>query len=100
MNVQISPEPITSPDAQALITALNDALTGEYPPDNNFFELPAANVDGERGVFVMARIDGAAVGCGAVRVLDETSAEIKRMYVQPELRGRGIAGRVLRDLEE
>jgi putative acetyltransferase len=99
VNVEISPEPIMSPDAQALIAALNEELTGPYPPDNNFFELLPESVDGERGIFVIARVDNAAVGCGAVRLLDDAAAEIKRMYVPPEQRGRGVAGRLLEELE-
>jgi GNAT superfamily N-acetyltransferase len=51
------------------------------------------------GTFVIARAEGRAVGCGALRRLDETSAEVKRMYVEPELRGRGIAKLILDQLE-
>ena len=41
----------------------------------------------------------AAVGCGALRPYDPTSCEIKRMYVAPAYRRRGIAGQLLRELE-
>src|SRR5690242_7639038 len=43
--------------------------------------------------------DGRAVGCGALRRLTPTSAEIKRMYVDPASRGSGVATGVLRALE-
>jgi putative acetyltransferase len=42
---------------------------------------------------------GEAIGCGALRRLDHTSAEVKRMYVVPRLRGSGVATGVLRALE-
>lgn len=42
---------------------------------------------------------GVALGCGALRRLDETSAEIKRMYVVPHARGTGLATALLRALE-
>jgi GNAT superfamily N-acetyltransferase len=55
----------------------------------------AADVD----VFLVAVSDGTAVGCGALRRLDDSSAEIKRMYVTPPSRGTGVATAVLRALE-
>ena len=39
------------------------------------------------------------VACGALRVLDEESMEIKRMYTRPEYRGKGIAKKILSALE-
>ena len=40
------------------------------------------------------------MGCGAVMHDPRGWGEIKRMYVRPELRGRGVAGRILAALEE
>jgi GNAT superfamily N-acetyltransferase len=51
------------------------------------------------GTFVIARADGRAVGCGALRKLDGESAEVKRMYVAPEVRGNGVAKQILEHLE-
>jgi GNAT superfamily N-acetyltransferase len=51
------------------------------------------------GAFLVAYLDDAAVGCGAVRRLDETTAEIKRMYVDPSVRGRGIGRALVEALE-
>ena len=48
---------------------------------------------------VIARLDGAPVGCGALRAIDEETAEVKRMFVRPEARRRGIAARMLAELE-
>lgn len=42
----------------------------------------------------------APVGCGAFKKYDDTSAEIKRMYVLPPLRNKGIAAAVLQQLEQ
>jgi len=50
-------------------------------------------------VFIIAYAGGVAVGCGALRELDSTTAEIKRMFVLPEFRGRGISRVVLESLE-
>lgn len=48
---------------------------------------------------VVAYADGAAVGCGAIKEYESGVAEIKRMFVRPENRGRGIAGQILAELE-
>jgi putative acetyltransferase len=56
----------------------------------------AADID----VFLVAVDEaGEAVGCGALRRLDATTAEIKRMYVRPPARGSGVATGLLRALE-
>jgi GNAT superfamily N-acetyltransferase len=52
-------------------------------------------------VVLVARDDaGTALGCGALRVLGNGVAEVKRMYVAPAERGRGVAKAVLAGLEE
>jgi putative acetyltransferase len=96
----IAREPLASPDARALIAALDADILERYPnPDDNFFELAPDEVAPEHGAFVIARINGRAIGCGAVRRIDATTAEIKRMYVAPEARGRGLAREILAFLE-
>ena len=40
------------------------------------------------------------VGCGAIKKLTSDSMEVKRMYTVPESRGKGIAGKVLSELEK
>jgi DNA-binding MarR family transcriptional regulator/GNAT superfamily N-acetyltransferase len=51
------------------------------------------------GYFVVARLDGRPVGCGALRRIDRSVGEIKRMWTAPEARGQGIARRVMQKLE-
>ena len=52
------------------------------------------------GVFVVVRDEsGRAVACGGVARYDETRGEVKRMYVVPDRRGRGLGRRVLEELE-
>ena len=45
-------------------------------------------------LYLLTRADGCAVGCVALRRIDETTCEMKRLYLRPEMRGTG-AGRVL-----
>ncbi len=40
-----------------------------------------------------------AVGCGALKKYDDNSAEIKRMFTLPEMRGKGIASKIVSELE-
>ncbi len=51
------------------------------------------------GRFVVALIDGEVVGCGALLWLDRETAEIKRMWVDPQRRGIGLGRRLLAHLE-
>jgi GNAT superfamily N-acetyltransferase len=51
------------------------------------------------GIFLVAEIDGEPAGCGAWRVLSPGVAEIKRVYVVPRFRRRGVAQVVVRALE-
>ncbi len=44
-------------------------------------------------------IDHKAVGCGALKKIDVQTAEVKRMFVDPEYRGRGVAAKILAALE-
>jgi GNAT superfamily N-acetyltransferase len=53
-----------------------------------------------RGLFVIATVAGDAVGCGGLQFLDPGTAEIKRMWVSPSERGRGLGRRLLARLED
>jgi putative acetyltransferase len=98
--VPVVKEDILSPVAQDLIGALNAELSERYPEDGaTHFRLSADEVADGRGVFLVAYIDAQPVGCGAVRRIEEDVGEIKRMYVRPAVRGRGIGRAVLAALE-
>ena len=51
------------------------------------------------GLFVVAWLDGVPVGCAALKMAENGTGEIKRMWVDPDARGLGIARRILRTLE-
>jgi putative acetyltransferase len=98
--VDIRREELTSDTALALITALNAELRARYPEDGvNYFRLDPDDVRTGHGAFLVAWSADLAMGCGAVRLIDPHTAEIKRMYVRPEMRGRGVARHVLDALE-
>jgi putative acetyltransferase len=100
MKITIAAEPFDSADARRLVDALDTHLAGLYPPDQRFGpNLKPQHLAPGLGTFVIARADGLAIGCGAVRRLDETTVEVKRMYVEPEQRGQGVAKEILQRLE-
>ncbi len=47
----------------------------------------------------MAFVNEEAVGCGAIKKYDADTMEVKRMFTLPESRGKGIAKKVLTELE-
>jgi putative acetyltransferase len=98
--VVLEPSSPLAPEAAALITELNAYLDDLYHPDDNHFRLDAEEVSGGRGAFFLARLDGRPVGCGAIRVLVEGRAEVKRMYVRPDARGQGVGRAILDRLVE
>jgi len=98
--VVVRRESIQSSLAKELIGALNVELSARYPEDGaNHFRLDADEVAPGRGAFLVAYVEDVAAGCGAIRRIDEGLAEIKRMYVRPATRGRGVGAALLAALE-
>ena len=91
---------ILSAEALRLIEALNAELSKIYPePGACHFRLDPDEVAPGQGAFVVASQSGQPVGCGAVRRIDPRTGELKRMYVCPESRGRGVGRRLVAALE-
>jgi putative acetyltransferase len=92
---------LLSPEARALIDALNAELSSRYPEEGAcHFRLDPDEVAVGMGAFLVVSRAGKAVGCGAVRRIEAGTGEIKRMYVIPEERGRGIGRMLLAALED
>ncbi|MDN3239736.1 GNAT family N-acetyltransferase [Glycomyces tritici] len=87
------------PQGASLRTSQRAELDERYGCDDHEpGPLPSA---ADVSVFLMAfGSDGEAIGCGALRELDASSAEVKRMYVTPESRGSGVAAALLAALED
>lgn len=87
--------------ARALIAALGAELLDRYDGfDGSGGEHSAADFEAPLGGFLVGWEDGEPVACGGVCRYDETTAEIRRMYVAPAARGRGLARLLLAALEE
>ena len=91
---------LTDDVSQALIEALNAELSAMYPePGANHFSLDPEETARGRGAFLVLYRGDIPVGCGAVRLLDFETGELKRMYVSPAERGRGLGRRLVAELE-
>jgi len=60
---------------------------------------PPVDLEPPDGVLLLVRVGAEPAGLGGVRHLDTAVAEVKSMYLAPAFRGRGIARRLLAELE-
>jgi putative acetyltransferase len=98
-DVSLSVEDPTVGDGAALLGELIPFITALYPEDEDEPPMPWT-VHDIAPTFVVARVAGAAAGCGALSALSDRALEVVRIYVRPTFRGRGIADRVLARLED
>lgn len=84
-------------DFRQLVVLLDQDLQIRDGAEHSFYA-QFNKIDKIRHV-VVAYEDGAAVGCGAIKEYAAGAAEIKRMFVRTERRGRGIAKSILSELE-
>jgi len=96
VTVQVS-DPATV-EARRLIAKLDEYLSDLYPAESN--HLLSVEALQQPGVtFLLARVDGQAIGCGAFVNRGGEYAEVKRMFVLPEFRGLKVGWRILDELE-
>jgi GNAT superfamily N-acetyltransferase len=90
-----------SADVRALTDAQQSEMRGLYSGEADIGPSRDASMFmPPDGVFLVIRDDdGRAVGCGGVARFDDTRGELKRMYVVPEARGRGLGRHLLVELE-
>ena len=86
-----------SPDFQKLVILL-DATLKILDGDEHAFYAQYNKTANLKNVVVYYE-NSKALGCGAFREYDSDFVEIKRMYVLPEQRGKGIAHQILNELE-
>ncbi|PBQ30282.1 GNAT family N-acetyltransferase [Sphingobacteriaceae bacterium] len=88
----------THPDFRELVKELDKELRIRDGEDHSFFaqfnKIDAINC------VILAFDDQQAVGCGAIKEYADKVMEVKRMYVRPDERGKGIATQVLQELEK
>lgn len=86
------------PDFIELVKYL-DADLVEKDGDDHSFYAQFNKIDKIKYV-VVAYENGKPMSCGAIKEFSQNIMEIKRMYTSPESRGKGIATKVLTELEK
>ena len=89
------------PEARELVAAMEAWVTENFGPatPDRTSTVTAEEMVPPHGTFVVLYENGEAVGGGGLRRLGDDVAEIKRMFVRPAARGRGLGRRVLDELE-
>ncbi len=90
---------VDDPVPAQLIAELNADIMATHAEGNHFWQLTADDVAPGNGAFLVLRLDGEPIGCGAVRKLGADEAELKRMYVRPAVRGRKLGAVLVEALE-
>jgi putative acetyltransferase len=98
MDITIAVESPLSDDVRSLIGELNAVLLSLSPPEFCFHMTVEQMAEPATTVFI-ARENGCAVACGALRRHGDGIGEVKRMYTRPEAQGRGIGGRIVAEIE-
>lgn len=98
MSLRLQRTDATHPDFQALVSQLDADLDERYGAQQDFYGQFNA-LDAIKHV-VLAYEGDQAVACGAIKAIDDQAMEVKRMFVQKNRRGRGMATQVLLNLED
>ena len=97
MNVVIERADPGAKESRELVEEMWRELDELY---GNEVATPADFQDPSGVIFVIARQDGIAVGCGAILRRSDTIAEAKRVFVTPSARRSGIARAIMQELEQ
>ena len=89
MPITIAEERPDTPEATGLIDELESHLAAFYPVESRH-GLSVARLLAEGVAFFVLRADGAAAGCGGIKLVDGAYGELKRMYVRPAYRGQRL----------
>ena len=94
---------VADPQGDAALTLLRVAAEEAralYPELQQATAWPTNPPTPARGIYLVAHVGATAVGMGALRPLDENSAEVRRLYVVPSHRRLGVARFILAELEK
>jgi GNAT superfamily N-acetyltransferase len=89
-----------STDAVALVAELDAHLGSHGYPQASRHGYSVEKLRREAVAFFVIRCEGTAAGCGGVQLFGTEYAELKRMYVRPSFRGKGLGRSMLAHLAE
>jgi len=88
----------SNPDFAFLVKLLDEDLLSRYGSEQA--EYDKHNKIENNPTVVIAYLDREPVGCACLKTIDVFTAELKRMYVRPEHRGKSIGIGILNELED
>jgi GNAT superfamily N-acetyltransferase len=101
--IEFRPARADEEPGRGLVAAMEAEMAELYDGlDLNRPDMPRAQPDDfapPGGTFLLGWRDGEAVCCGGLKRLPDGAAEIKRMYVRPDVRRQGVARALLQALE-
>jgi putative acetyltransferase len=98
VSATIGAEPARQPELLELMRQGDEFTLALYPPESSHL-LGVEELERPGVTVFVARDGGDAIGMAALVERGDGSAELKRMFVPPAARGRGIAGAILRTVE-
>lgn len=98
MSIAVAAESPLQDDVRELVAELNATLLELTPPEFVFHMTVEQMAEPATTVFI-ARDDGKAVGCGALKRHEGGIGEVKRMYTRPSHRGRRIGAEIVQHIE-
>lgn len=98
MSIAVAVESPLQDDVRDLVAELNATLLELTPPEFVFHMTVEQMAEPATTVFI-ARDDGKAVGCGALKRHEDGIGEVKRMYTRPSHRGRRIGAEIVARIE-
>jgi GNAT superfamily N-acetyltransferase len=94
----LRPVPYADPLAQELVGRVQQEYVQRYGGPDDAVVTPE-EFEPPHGLFLVAEVDGVPAACGAWRSLGDGRAEVKRVYVEPAFRRRGLAQVVVAAIE-
>jgi DNA-binding MarR family transcriptional regulator/GNAT superfamily N-acetyltransferase len=91
------------PDARFCLQSYFDELADRFDSGFDHARSISAGVDEltlPAGLLLVATLHSEPVGCGALKFHENAPAEVKRMWVSPDVRGLGLGRRLLTELEK
>lgn len=98
MSIAVAVESPLQDDVRELVAELNATLLELTPPEFVFHMTVEQMAEPATTVFI-AREDGRAVGCGALKRHEGGVGEVKRMYTRPSHRGRKVGAEIVQRIE-
>lgn len=102
-SITIAEEPAYSGDAQFCLGCYRAELDSRF--DRGFDPSKGNNLTVDEmtppaGYLLLARLEGEPVGCGALKRLSTDEGEVKRVWTSPDVRGLGVASKMMDSLEQ